>query len=24
MQVAHTGHSASPGRFAEVRVGVKG
>ncbi len=24
MQVAHTGHSASPGRFAEVRVGVTG
>jgi TldD protein len=24
MQVAHTGHSAAPGRFAEVRVGVKG
>ena len=24
MQVAHTGHSASPGRFASVRVGVKG
>jgi TldD protein len=24
MQVAHTGHSASPGRFARVRVGVKG
>jgi TldD protein len=24
MQVAHTGHSASPGRFADVRVGVKG
>lgn len=24
MQVAHTGHSASPGRFANVRVGVKG
>jgi TldD protein len=24
MQVAHTGHSASPGRFAEVRVGVRG
>jgi TldD protein len=24
MQVAHTGHSASPARFAEVRVGVKG
>lgn len=23
MQVAHTGHSASPGRFADVRVGVK-
>ncbi len=23
-QVAHTGHSASPGRFANVRVGVKG
>lgn len=23
MQVAHTGHSASPGRFANVRVGVK-
>lgn len=24
MQVAHTGHSAAPGRFANVRVGVKG
>ena len=24
MQVAHTGHSASPGRFAAVRVGVRG
>ena len=24
MQVAHTGHSASPGRFATVRVGVRG
>jgi TldD protein len=24
IQVAHTGHSASPGRFAHVRVGVKG
>ncbi len=24
VQVAHTGHSASPGRFASVRVGVKG
>lgn len=24
MQVAHTGHSASPGRFRNVRVGVKG
>jgi TldD protein len=24
MQVAHTGHSASPGRFRTVRVGVKG
>jgi TldD protein len=24
MQVAHTGHSASPGRFANVRVGVRG
>lgn len=24
MQVAHTGHSAAPGRFAEVRVGVHG
>jgi TldD protein len=24
MQVAHTGHSASPARFAEVRVGVRG
>jgi TldD protein len=24
VQVAHTGHSASPGRFANVRVGVKG
>ena len=24
MQVAHTGHSASPGRFANVRVGVSG
>jgi len=24
MQVARTGHSASPGRFANVRVGVKG
>jgi TldD protein len=23
MQVAHTGHSAAPGRFASVRVGVK-
>lgn len=23
IQVAHTGHSASPGRFANVRVGVK-
>jgi len=23
MQVAHTGHSASPGRFANVRVGVR-
>ena len=23
-QVAHTGHSASPGRFSDVRVGVKG
>lgn len=23
MQVAHTGHSASPGRFTNVRVGVK-
>ncbi|MEN8040610.1 MAG: TldD/PmbA family protein [Actinomycetota bacterium] len=23
MQVAHTGHSASPGRFSNVRVGVK-
>jgi TldD protein len=23
MQVAHTGHSASPGRFASVRVGVR-
>ncbi len=23
MQVAHTGHSAAPGRFAAVRVGVK-
>ena len=23
MQVGHTGHSASPGRFANVRVGVK-
>jgi TldD protein len=24
MQVAHTGHSAAPGRFASVRVGVRG
>ena len=24
VQVAHTGHSASPARFANVRVGVKG
>ncbi|MCL1588493.1 MAG: TldD/PmbA family protein [Actinomycetia bacterium] len=24
VQVAHTGHSASPARFADVRVGVKG
>jgi TldD protein len=24
MQVAHTGHSAPPGRFANVRVGVRG
>ena len=24
MQVAHTGHSASPGRFSQVRVGVRG
>jgi TldD protein len=24
MQLAHTGHTASPGRFANVRVGVKG
>jgi TldD protein len=24
MQVAHTGHSASPARFANVRVGVRG
>lgn len=24
LQVGHTGHSASPGRFAEVRVGVRG
>lgn len=24
MQVAHTGHSAAPGRFADVRVGVRG
>ncbi|MDX1691423.1 MAG: TldD/PmbA family protein [Acidimicrobiia bacterium] len=24
MQVAHTGHSAAPGRFATVRVGVRG
>ncbi len=24
MQVAHTGHSASPGRFTNVRVGVRG
>jgi len=24
VQTAHTGHSASPGRFANVRVGVKG
>ncbi len=24
IQVAHTGHSASPGRFSRVRVGVKG
>jgi TldD protein len=24
IQVAHTGHSASPGRFRNVRVGVKG
>jgi TldD protein len=24
IQVAHTGHSASPGRFANVRVGVRG
>ena len=24
MQVAHTGHSAAPGRFANVRVGVRG
>jgi TldD protein len=24
MQVAHTGHSASPGRFGTVRVGVRG
>jgi len=24
MQVAHTGHSASPGRFSSVRVGVMG
>jgi TldD protein len=24
IQVAHTGHSTSPGRFANVRVGVKG
>ncbi len=24
MQVAHTGHSASPGRFSDVRVGVRG
>jgi TldD protein len=24
MQVAHTGHSASPGRFRTVRVGVRG
>ena len=24
MQVAHTGHSAAPARFADVRVGVKG
>ncbi|MGH8873767.1 MAG: TldD/PmbA family protein, partial [Acidimicrobiia bacterium] len=23
-QIAHTGHSASPGRFARVRVGVRG
>jgi len=24
IQIAHTGHSASPGRFTEVRVGVRG
>jgi TldD protein len=24
MQIGHTGHSASPGRFKEVRVGVRG
>ena len=24
MQIGHTGHSASPGRFATVRVGVRG
>ncbi|MFQ5555791.1 MAG: TldD/PmbA family protein [Acidimicrobiia bacterium] len=24
MQVAHTGHSAAPGRFRDVRVGVRG
>lgn len=24
MQVAHTGHSAAPGRFSNVRVGVRG
>ncbi len=24
MQVAHTGHSAAPGRFKNVRVGVRG
>jgi len=24
MQIGHTGHSASPGRFASVRVGVRG
>ena len=24
VQIAHTGHSASPARFANVRVGVKG